>query len=317
MSEIEYQRKLLGDGVRNLAFHDALKEIVVPGKTTVADVGAGTGFLSFLARRLGAKHCTLIEYSDTLALAEELARRNRIDGLSFVHGHSLELDLKRKVNLVVSETLGHYALEENLLETLMDARRFLKPGGTILPCGLRQYVAPVLHSRLQDELDVWPRIGFELDYTPARERALNNMYVKHILPADLCSVELEREWDVLNFSPTAPTINSRRRKTVRWAARELRDNQAAQVFGFALWWEAELIPGVAISTSPFMPRTHWDQVYLPLLQPLDLEPQDHLELELTSDTRPEVGVRVSWTSAVQRGGQRIHEQQQDMFKGRL
>lgn len=317
MSEIEYQRKLLGDQVRNQAFHDALRQVIEPGKTTLADIGAGTGFLSFLARRLGAKHCTLIEYSDTLNLAEELARTNRIDGLSFVHGHSRETTLRHKVDVIVSETLGHYALEEHLLETLLDARRFLKTGGTILPCGLRQFVAPVVSSRLQRELDVWPAIGFDLDYAPAREIALNNMYVKAIAPEDLGSVELEREWDVLNFAPAAPAISSRRQKAVRWQSRDLRDSQVTQVFGFALWWEAELVPGVALSTSPQMPRTHWDQVYLPLSQALTLEPQDHLELEMSSDTRPEVGVRVGWRAAILRDGKRIGAQSQDMFKGRL
>ncbi len=60
MSEIELHRKLLGDRVRNEAFQAALKKVIKPGKTTVADLGAGTGFLSFLARQLGAQHCTLI-----------------------------------------------------------------------------------------------------------------------------------------------------------------------------------------------------------------------------------------------------------------
>ena len=73
MSEIELHRKLLGDAGRNQAFHAALKQHITPGVTTVADLGAGTGFLSFLARRLGAKHCHLIEYSEALALAQTLA----------------------------------------------------------------------------------------------------------------------------------------------------------------------------------------------------------------------------------------------------
>ena len=78
MSEIELHRKLLGDAGRNQAFHAALKQVITPGVTTVADLGAGTGFLSFLARRLGAKHCHLIEYSEALGLAQTLARANGI-----------------------------------------------------------------------------------------------------------------------------------------------------------------------------------------------------------------------------------------------
>ena len=100
MSEIELHRKLLGDEVRNIAFQQALKQVIKPGLTTIADLGAGTGFLSFLARQLGAAHCTLVEYTDTLGLAQELARSNRIDQLSFIRGHSGELKKPPKVDVL-------------------------------------------------------------------------------------------------------------------------------------------------------------------------------------------------------------------------
>lgn len=317
MSEIEYQRKLLGDAVRNAAFHEALRQLIVPDETTVLDIGAGTGFLSFLARRLGARHCTLVEYADTLKLAEELARRNRIDQLSFVQGHSAEINLRRKVDLVISETLGNYALEENLLETLIDARRFLRAGGKILPCALRQFVAPVLQPRLYRELDIWPQIGFSLDYAMAREMALNNMYVKHIQPDDLGgSDQLHRCWDSLDLSPSAAAPTSRRQSVSAWSASQLRKADVTQIWGFALWWESDLVPGITLSTSPFSPRTHWDQIYLPLLTPLALAAGDQVELTLISDTRPEVGVRVSWQTLVTRDGKKIHDQSQDIFRGR-
>ena len=51
---IEYHRTLLADRVRNAAFHAALQRVIVAGKTTVADIGAGTGFLGFMAAKLGA-----------------------------------------------------------------------------------------------------------------------------------------------------------------------------------------------------------------------------------------------------------------------
>ena len=46
---IEYHRTLLADRVRNAAFHAALQRVIVAGKTKVADIGAGTGFLGFMA----------------------------------------------------------------------------------------------------------------------------------------------------------------------------------------------------------------------------------------------------------------------------
>src|SRR3546814_18352102 len=89
MSEIELHRKLLGDHARNIAFERALQCSIVAGKSQVLDLGPGTGFQSFLARRLGAAHRPLIESSDALKLAQELERRNRSDGLPFIKRPSL------------------------------------------------------------------------------------------------------------------------------------------------------------------------------------------------------------------------------------
>lgn len=309
MSEIELHRKLLGDHGRNQAFHQALRAAITPGQTTVADLGAGTGFLSFLARRLGARACWLYEYSDALGLARQLARANGIDGLHFVEGHSGEVDNPPAVDLVVSETLGNYALEEGLLETLVDARRYLKPGGQVLPQGLRQYVAPVSDPALQAEIDIWSDVGFDLDLARAREVCLNNLYVRSIDTAQLGAAG--QCWETLDFRPTSPAPTSRRSGAARFT--EL----SSTVHGLALWWVCELWPGIAISTAPDAPPTHWQQIYLPLLQPLTLAAGDALEVTLTSDTRPDVGLRVQWQVRQWRGDQRIAAQQLDSFKGRL
>ncbi len=318
MSEIEYQRKLLGDAVRNQAFHQALQCVITPGKTTLVDVGAGTGFLSFLALKLGAHHVTLIEYSGTLELAGQLARHNKLSNLNFIHKHSAAVKKLARADVVISETLGNYAPEEGLIDTLNDARRFLKPGGVLIPCALRQFVAPVLTARLQKELDVWPRVGFGLDLTPARNVALNNMYVKTVMPADVGGdVQIARCSDQLRFALDEEPPASLRQCHLSWASDALRALGAQQVYGFVLWWEAELVPGVRLSTSPFAPATHWEQVYLPLLEALVLGPKQQVELTLKSDTRSQTGVRVTWHTRLLDGGKCLKEIRQDMEKGRL
>ncbi len=315
MSEIELHRKLLGDHARNEAFRAALKKVITPGHTTVADLGAGTGFLSFLARQLGAAHCTLVEYTDTLDLAVTLARANKIDELTFIKGHSGELKRPTKVDVVVSETLGNYALEENLLETLNDARRYLKKGGVIIPCGLKQFVAPVLSSRLQGEIDVWGEVGYQIRLDAARLISLNNMYVRAISPADLGGSEVHAKcWDTLRFEPTAEAAPSLRRSSQHWSAKTLGN---VTIHGYALWWEAELQPGIVLSTSPFAAATHWEQIYLPLLAPVRLAAGESLEVTLMSDTRPEVGLNVGWRTRVLREGKAPSTQEQELAKGRL
>ncbi|WP_370305658.1 methyltransferase domain-containing protein [Sinimarinibacterium flocculans] len=313
MSEIELHRKLLGDAPRNRAFFDALSRVIRPGESTVLDIGAGTGFLSFLARRLGAKQCTLIEYADTIELAEALARANRIDGLQFLRAHSGEVRRKLAADIVVTETLGNFALEEGFLETAIDARRFLKPGGVILPSRLRQFAAPVVSDRLQRDIDIWPRVGYDLDLSAAREISLNNMYVRSIGADDVGGANVAQCWDDLDLRPQCPAPPSKRTRVLRWSA----DETGLQLHGFALWWEAELIPGIVLTTSPHAPPTHWEQIYLPLLRDVTLEPADDVELELTCDTRPDVGVRLVWKTIHRRGRRVIAEQRQDSLRGQL
>lgn len=309
MSEIELHRKLLGDTVRNDALGKALARVVRPGMT-VADIGAGTGFLSFLARKLGAARCYLYEYSGALELAKELARRNGISDLSFVHAHSTEVKKPPKVDVVVSETLGNFALEEGMLETLVDARRFLNKGGTMIPCGLTQFVAPVIRPRIQDEIDVFRLAGHGLDLGAARETALNNMYVKAVVPADLPAENAAREWDVIEFTPAGKAPTSQRRGHVSWTGLG-----EATVHGFALWWQVELVRGVSLSTSPFSPPTHWDQIYLPLLDAIPLVQGQELDLALRSNTRE--GVRLTWETRVLQQGKPVSSQRLDLARGRL
>ena len=124
---IELQLKLLSDQRRNSAFYEALREAIHPGESVVADIGSGTGFLSFMASKLGAKECYLYEYDDELvALSKRLSALNRVRGVHFVARHTSSVKRPVKVDIVVSETLGNYALEENIIENLEDARRFLK-----------------------------------------------------------------------------------------------------------------------------------------------------------------------------------------------
>jgi hypothetical protein len=51
---------LLGDRLRNQAFHRALKQYVTPD-TCVLDIGSGTGLWAIVAARLGAKKVVAIE----------------------------------------------------------------------------------------------------------------------------------------------------------------------------------------------------------------------------------------------------------------
>lgn len=304
---IELQRKLIGDRVRNDAFKKALQSVIVPGTSTVLDLGSGTGFLSFLASRLGAKHCTLIEAGDIGSLGPLLAKRNNIQNCTFIDAHSTDVPVLEQVDVLVSETLGNYALEENILESIEDGKRFLKKNGVIIPGKIRQFVCPVVTPRLSREIDVW-ETGYDIDLTEAREMSLHNMYVKTIKKEDLLAGNnASQQFDEIDFSKKNKSV---RTGTVSW---EL--TQSVTIFGFAVWWEAELVPGVILSTSPLQKPTHWEQIYLPLLQPIACVAKDSLHLTIDSDTRWQTKINLSWQTKQMRGKKIVQEQTMDMRRG--
>jgi protein arginine N-methyltransferase 1 len=304
---IEFHRTILADRLRNDAFYEALRRVIVPGTTTVADVGSGTGVLGFMAAQLGAKRVYLYEHGDVLALAKTLARRNHIRRCVFIPEHSMHVLDPEPVDVVVSETLGNFAWEEHLLETLRDAQRFLRSGGTVIPQRLRQHLAPVISDRIHRELTVWREVGYGLDLEPAARMSLNNLYVRSFAPADLSALPAQ----CCDQADLRRANRSRREARAQW-----RCERAETVYGFALWWECELVPGIELSTSPHAARTHWEQLYLPLLEPLSLQPGDELLVRLRSDTGVQAGMSARWRVRHTRAG-RAREQALDIRKGYL
>src|SRR5258706_8055207 len=283
---IEFHRRMLADRVRHDAFRAALEQAIRPGHSTVADIGAGTGVLAFFARQLGAPEVWLYDPGAALGLAEAVAARNGIDGLNFVTERSLDVADPPRADVVVAEVLGNFAYEEDVLETLRDAQRFLKPGGTLIPRSIVQWAAPVTSDRFERDLASWRSVGFGLDWSDAERVTRNNMYVFAIEPRDLLAAPAA-SWDMLDFRGV---IDSRRSGTATW-----RLTADTPVFGFALWWECTLSPGVVLTTSPFSARTHWDQIYLPLLTPIAGCASDEIVLSVACETGgAESGIEVRW-----------------------
>lgn len=309
---IEYHRTLIADSRRNAAFEAALRQAIKKGETVVADIGAGTGLLTLLAARLGAREVHLYEVAEVAGLTREILKRNRARNCHLMACHSTEMQNAPRVDVVVSETLGNYPFEENIIETLNDAlKRHLKPGGVVVPARLAQFVAPVITDRFHLELTVWDRTALGIDFSPARTMSLNNIYVRSLQLADLLNDgQAAQQWDEIDFSVHN---NSSRRGEARW-----RLEAPATVYGFATWWRADLAPGVSLSTAPNAPRTHWEQLYFPLLHPIVGGPGDAIAVLVRSRSSIKAGTHITWTAArLEPSGRQVDRQVMDLDQGYL
>jgi precorrin-6B methylase 2 len=309
---IEYHRTLVADTVRNEAFYAALKSVIVPGQTVVADIGAGTGLLGLMASKLGAKAVYMFETAEVAGVADKILKANRAKNCHLIPCHSTEFTDHLQADVIVSETLGNYALEENIIDTLNDARRrFLKPNGRIIPSALTQYVAPVIARRIDDELRAWERVGQGLDLSVAQSMTFNNAYVRTLAAAELLSQGKSAvNWDTVDLTCQS---KSARKGEGRW-----KIDKPQTVYGFAYWWIAELSAGQALSTGPGSARTHWEQLYFPLLEPLALAAGETILIAIKSRSSEASGTHLAWTITHQDArGKQLARQALDLDKGYL
>jgi protein arginine N-methyltransferase 1 len=270
---------MMSDPVRTLAYVDAINEAVSPGDLVV-DLGAGLGILGFLALRAGARKVIAIEKGDAIELARRVAAENGLsEKIEFVAANSKNYVPTERADVIVSETLGSFGVEENTLDFTIDAReRLLKPGGRLVPQRLAMVLAPVTHPEGAQKADFWSDVaGF--DFSPAREEALSRMAVfafeeDQILAepglfadVDLHTVQSPHLENILLFKMQAP----------------------GTLHGLAGWFEAALFGGIGISTAPFEAPTHWKQAFFPFRQAVEVVEGD--VLEVTMKVRPE-----SWHS---------------------
>lgn len=307
---IEYHRTLIADRVRNEALFAALKAVIRKGESVVADIGAGTGILGLMAAKLGAKTVYLYETAEVAGVAAQILKANKARNCHLMPCHSTEMHDPPLADVVISETLGNYALEENIIATIADARkRFLKPGGVIIPRAITQFVAPVISGRVHNELSAWDHIGHGLDLSPARTMSFNNAYVRSLKPAELLELgRSARPWDVIDLNRDAKS-NRRGEETWKLAGTTL-------IFGFAVWWSAELSPGISLSTAPDAPATHWEQLYFPLQSPITAVKGEAVTLSLRSSSSEHGGTHLAWTAVhLDAKGKSLSRHAHDLNKG--
>lgn len=139
---------MINDHPRNEFYYRLLQQHITPD-TGVLDIGTGSGLLSMMAARLGARWVVAVEGSAELArLAQRNVEANGLaDRVRVINRMSTELqadDLPEPPDVLVSELFGALLLGESAHIYLSDLRRrLLKPTTRILPQYGRQYAVPI------------------------------------------------------------------------------------------------------------------------------------------------------------------------------
>lgn len=142
--DLGVHRWMLRDRVRNEAYQRAIQQVVKPGDV-VLDIGAGTGILSIFAAAAGARRVFAVERTRVASIARTMIARNGYENVIQVLEQDVEdVELPEKVDVIVSEWMGGFGVDENMLAPQVIARqRFLKPGGKMIPAKVTAIIAPV------------------------------------------------------------------------------------------------------------------------------------------------------------------------------
>src|SRR5262245_56504380 len=175
-NELEFHAFCLTDtGSRLDRFAAAIAAHVTPGDT-VLDLGAGSGILSFLACRAGARRVYAIEAGGSIEFARLLAQRHGFqDRIEFIAQPSMQVLLPHRVETIVGDIHDTVGLQKHGLAAVIDARdRFLAPGGSLIPRRIQLMTAPIeAPQHYQRTIDVWRQRVQGIDLSPLRALAVH------------------------------------------------------------------------------------------------------------------------------------------------
>ena len=284
--------EMMRDHVRLDHFRDAIKSVVKPGDT-VAEVGVGTGILSMMAAKSGAKKVYAIERTQIIDVARQIAKQNGYGKtIEFIHQDTRETELPEKVDVIISECLGDMAIQENLISDVLNFRsRWLKPSGTIMPLDATLYFGPVNSEKAYDGVSVWDRIleRYGYNYAQLRNVAANSNRPTTISLDDFLSppkeslrIDMVRDTEV-SFSDVFrfPIL------------------KCGTIHGIAGYFQTSLSRRVVIDTSP-KTNTHWEQSFFPMYEPRQVKPGDEVIFRIDA-TLHRASVDWNWEIGVNDG----------------
>jgi len=282
---LSVHKEMIYDRVRTTAYRNAILKVVRPGDV-VLDLGTGTGLLAFLAVRAGASKVFAIEKTNIIEVAKANARKMKIDDrIEFITADSRSVDLAERVDVIVSEVIGHLVVEENMLDSIIDSRdRFLKPSGKLVPSSAEVYFVPVEAKQVYcEEIEVWSDPVEDMDLSGSRDFAASNIYLADFKEANYLA-EPQRLLDLDLTSVDSIEMSLK-------GSYEVTRNGV--LHGLAGWFVAKLFDEIEISTSPSGEPTHWKQCFLPVESPVDVRRGDIVSFNFTSRTMGD-DVEIEW-----------------------
>lgn len=244
---VDVHRAMLNDQVRLDAYWQGLKAVVREGDVAI-DAGSGTGVLAVMAALAGAARVYAIERTDMAQVISQVAADSGVgDRVIVVRGDVGTVELPEKARVMVTETFGHFAVAEGMMEDVQACvARNMVATPVIVPGSFSLHLAPMPASP-PDLLGAFKVHDCGVDLRCLLGDARGRAHDRIVLPAevgpslDLCTIQMPCETELeADFTLTEPC-------------------QA-----LCAWFTLHMAPGIDLLTGPHDPATHWKQSLLPV-----------------------------------------------------
>jgi SAM-dependent methyltransferase len=301
--DVAMHKVMLQDVVRTDAYEKSINEVVRPDHS-VLDFGCGTGVLAMFAARAGARKVIAVDRSPFVRTAKEIAEVNSFENINFYHDDHQSLQLDEKVDVIVSEWMGHCLFYEAMLEPLLTIRdRYLAKGGVMIPAEVSLHAGLVCDEDLLDDLSFLRDQPYGIDFSPIAHAPFQQ--------TDLVTLDPE---SILTNTAHMGSLNMHtisKADTPRVFTGTITPNKKTEIFALCGWFSSQLSSGVTFGTGPNDTPTHWDQILFPLPDPFTVDPSRELTITISPLTE-QVGTEQCWSWSITDGGKTIsvNEQQQ-------
>lgn len=266
---------MVSDGPRNAYYEQALCAAITPD-TVVLDIGAGSGLLSMMAARAGARHVIACESNPAMAeLAREIIVHNGLaDKITVLAKSSFQIDphvdfpAGLRPNLIVAEIFDATVIGEGALASFAHARtRLAAVGARIIPARARLYGVLIESDMLWREGAADHACGFDL-------RMLNR-YRPDCVGVEghgFQGVALSDDFAIFDFDFTADTGPAHN-------TLEIEVTRAGLCHGVAYWMRLQLDDERVLDNRPDLGAgvsvgycAHWHQMVRLLVPAIPVQP---------------------------------------------
>lgn len=299
---------MVADTIRMTAFARALQQAIRPS-TVVLDIGCGTGIMSLLACKYGARQVYAIEPDDAIVIAQANAQANGYaDRIHFFQSLSTKATLPEPADLIVSDLRGILPLFGMHIPAIIDARkRLLRPGGIQIAQSDRLWAAPV------DMPGTYKKLvqGHHPNEFGVNLEATQRYTSCSLRKVSVNEVELLARAECLGTLDYTKIETSDHEGNLSWTVA-----RNGTCHGIVCWFDCTLIEGVSFSNAPGLPELIYGQEFFPWPEPVPVQEGDTIKASIKANlVHGEYVWR--WDSqvigALNPGKARIAFQQSDFF----